>query len=73
MRPGAMSSSDARASRASHSSRATARLRGLRMAWMPESRRHGSARGGFASVCSTASNSCAARSALPVSASRSTR
>ena len=55
-------------SRSCQSSRTTARPRRLRTRWMPEVRRHGSARGGGGPAARTAANSCRAQSVLPCSA-----
>ena len=70
-RPGAMSRSAASRSRASHSARTAASGRGLRTLWMPDVRRHGSARGAGGGAVRTASNSCSAKPSLPCSASMS--
>ena len=69
-RPGVMSRRRASMSRCSQSARTTARLRGLRTLWMPDVRRHGSARGGCGAAARTAANSCSAQASLPC-ASRS--
>ena len=77
-RPGAMSRSAASRSRASHSARTTASARGLRILWMPDVRRHGSARGvGRPRACgpprtpAAPTPACPARPAAPARTSRS--
>ena len=70
-RPGAMSRSAASRSRAVQSARTMASARGLRILWMPEVRRQGSARGVGGPAVRTASNSSIAQANLPCSVSSS--
>ena len=64
-RPGAISRSAAHASRAYHSDRTIASSRRVRIAWMPDVRRHGSSRGAAGGAARIASNSSRCPFRLP--------